>query len=153
MTVYEESSQLKELNEMFISSLPSLPTDVENSIYYPKLKHLLHTEIKNFCREQIELKEDLNFFRMSVGSQLPESEIREYLDGLKSKYNAVQNGKIGIEYHIEVTRVDFGVPVFCMIRRGDDITMKKFVFRFRKISSEGVGSLSSSGVLQKGGER
>ena len=67
---------------------------------------------------------------MSVGKVMSENEIREYLDSLKEKYNSHYED-IGIDYHIEVTRYDYGVPVFCIIKR-NQIYTKKFVFRFRK---------------------
>ena len=82
----EENQQLKTINEMIISTLPSLPNDVENSIYYARIKQLLHPEIMNFCKEQLELKQDLNMLRMSVGEPMTESEIKDYLNGLKEKY-------------------------------------------------------------------
>ena len=143
----DEDKKLVELNEMLVKNINSLPTNIENSIYYTKIKHLLHPEIKNFCKEQIELKEDLNFFRMSVGEFLTEKDIREYLDSLKEKYNNMQN--VGIEYHIESTRLDYGVPVFCVIKRGADILLKKFVFRFRKSNIEsGLGDLTNAQILK-----
>lgn len=83
-----ETSQIQSLNEMFVNVSENLPKDIEQSIYYTKLKTLLHAEIFNFCKEQLELKQDLNLFRMSVGKTMTESEIREYLDGLKEKYNS-----------------------------------------------------------------
>lgn len=142
----EENQQLININEMFISALPSLPTDVENSIYYARIKQLLHPEIMNFCKEQLELKEDLNMLRMSVGEPMTEQEIRDYLNGLKEKYKS--NDHVGIEYHIEITRVDYGVPVFCVIQRGNGIYMKKFVYRFRK-TNQAIGNedLSISQIL------
>lgn len=142
----EENQQLRTLSEMVISTLPSLPTDVENSIYYARIKQLLHPEIMNYCKEQLELKEDLNFLRMSVGEAMTETEIREYLNGLKDKYTS--NEHVGIEYHIEVTRVDYGVPVFCTIQRGNRIFIKKFVFRFRKANQgDGIDGLSISQIF------
>ena len=131
MEILEESAQLKKLNEMFVEVLPSLPTKVENSIYYRKLRTLLHHEIIYFCKEQVELKEDLNLLRMMVGEEMSEKEIREYLDQLKTKYNTVDNN-CALDYHIEVTRIDYGVPVFVVIKRGEKVYMKKLVFRFRK---------------------
>lgn len=146
MILEETDKQLAKINEMFIDSLPSLPTNVENSIYYARIKQLLHPEIYNFCKEQLELKEDLNFLRMSVGEPMTESEIRDYLDSLKAKY--ANNDKVGIEYHIEITRIDYGVPVFCVIRRGNGIFMKKFVFRFRKTNQEaGLADLTNAQIL------
>ena len=88
MKVSEENSQLTQLNEMFVNVLPSLPEDVENSIYYPKLKVALHPEIHNFCREKVELQQDLNILRMSIGEQLTEKEIREYLKLSSKRYVA-----------------------------------------------------------------
>lgn len=142
----EENHLLTTINEMVVSSLPSLPTNVENSIYYARIKQLLHPEIMNFCKEQLELKEDLNMLRMSIGEPMTEKEIREYLNGLKKKYN--ESSHVGIEYHIEITRVDYGVPVFCVIQRGNGIFMKKFVYRFRK-TNQSIGSedLSISQIL------
>ena len=37
ITLEEEDKKLVELNEMFIKALPSLPTEVESSIYYAKI--------------------------------------------------------------------------------------------------------------------
>lgn len=144
----EESQQLVDLNEMFMKTLPSLPIDVENSIYYARIKQLLHPEIMNFCKEQLELKADLNMLRMSVGEPMTETEIRDYLDGLKDKYK--DNDKVIIEYDIQVTRIDYGVPVFCVIHRGNSIIAKKFVFRFRKSNQElGLDDLSNSQIINK----
>lgn len=148
MIILEENAQLTKLNEMFVSVQNSLPTEVENSIYYSKLKALLHPEIYNFCKEQLELKSDLNFLRMSVGETITESEIRDYLNGLKQKYND-QDNNVGIDYHIESTRIDYGVSVFCVIKR-DKIYMKKFVFRFRKSNiSDGIGQLSNAQIIKE----
>ena len=150
-----ENPQLTTLNEMMVQVQNSLPTDVEQSIYYAKLKHLLHPEIFNFCKEQIELKQDLNLFRMSVGKPMVEKEIREYIDNLKQKYNEHYEN-VGLDYHIEVTRYDYGVPVFVVIKR-TEIFMKKFVFRFKKERlTDGIANLSQSGLilntLKKGSE-
>ena len=132
------------LSEMFISVEPSLPPNISNSIYYSRIKHLLYGEIVGFCREQTDLKEDLNNLRQSVGAFLAEDVIREYLDGLKQKYNTINNN-ISIEYHIETTRVDYGVPVFVTIKR-DDCYQKLFVYRFRKGPTTGLSNLTNSGV-------
>lgn len=132
------------LKEMYIQVEKSLPPNIANSVYYSRIKHLLYGEIVSFCKEQSELKEDLNNLRQSIGAFLQESVIREYLDQLKQKYNSVDNN-ISIEYHIETTRIDFGVPVFVTIKR-DDIHQKLFVYRFRKGPTTGLSSLSNSGV-------
>ena len=137
-----------QLNEMIVNVQGSLPKKVENSIYYPKLKVMMHSEIINFCKERIDLKEDLNIFRMNIGQQLTEAEIREYLDGLKAKYNGTEN--IGLDYHIEITKYDYGVPVFVVLKR-DQIYMKKFVFRFKKASvNTNLDGLSQVGVAMGG---
>jgi len=130
MFIEEESKELKTLNEMFVKVFDSLPTNIENSIFYPRLKTLMHMEIRRFTKEQIELRQDLDLLRMNIGEILSEKEIREYLDSLKTKFNSVDNN-VGLDYHVEVTRYDYGVPVFVVIKR-DAIYMKKFVFRFRK---------------------
>lgn len=154
MQILSENSQITQLNEMMVQVKDSLPTEIEQSVYYAKLKQLLHPEIYNFCKEKIELKQDLNFLRMNVGEKMTEKEIREYLDSLKLKYNG-EVDDIGIDYAIEVTRVDYGVPVFVVIKR-NEISMKKFVFRFRKTNQEkGIGNLTVSGLpldALKGGD-
>lgn len=155
MKILNENPQIIQINEMFVNVQQGLSNEIEGSIYYGKLRNLLHSEILGFCKEQLELKQDLNMFRMMIGQDMNESEIREYLDGLKLKYNN-QDNNIGIDYHIEVTRVDYGVPVFVVIKR-NEIFMKKFVFRFKKRKiSEGISNLTISGIpldaLKKGRE-
>ena len=142
-TVTEE---LKEINEAIIRAADSLDPSITNSIYYPRLKQLMFKEIVDFCKEKLELKEDLLELQNFIGLKLSEQEIREYLDELKIKYNMVEN--IGLDYHIEATRVDYGVCVFVTIRR-NDIFMKKFVFRFRKASTDTIFGLSNGGVIDK----
>jgi hypothetical protein len=145
MEILQESSELRQLNEIFVRVENSLPENIENSMFYPKLKHLLHTEIFRFTKEHIELRDDLNFLRQNIGEQFTVDEIKEYLEMLKSKYNMVEDN-VGIDYHLEVTRIDYGVPVFVIIKR-DRIYVKKFVFRFRKLNtSDSVGTLSIGGV-------
>lgn len=153
MYIHEETlnPQLETLNEIFIQNHSSLDPEVTNSIYYSKLKHLLHQEIISFCKEQTELKADLNFFRMSVGQVISSTEIADYLNGLKEKYSKMEN--VGLEYHIEATRIDYGVVVFCMIKRRD-LHVKKFVFRFRKASvSEGIFDISNGGIPENSDEK
>lgn len=136
-----QDPSILQINEMMVRDYDHLPTEIEHSIFYTKLKKLLHQEIISFCREQTELKEDLNLFRMSVGQPSTEAEIREYLDSLKAKYNGVVQN-IGIDYAIEITRIDYFVVVFCVIKRAD-IHMKQFTFRFRKNNlSQGLSNLS-----------
>lgn len=145
MIIEQESRELKTLNEIFIKSLDTLPSDIENSMMYPKIRNLLHPEINRFTREHREVREDLHILRMNVGETISEEEIREYLDGMKQKYN-MEHHNIGLDYHIEATRFDYGVPVFLVIKR-DIIYMKKFVFRFRKASpSVNIAGLSGAGM-------
>ena len=149
MIIYEESKELQTLNEMFVRVEGGLPSKVENSIYYAKLKNLLHKEIVGFTKEKIELRDDLTYLRLSVGEQLTESDIREALDALKNKYNMDDNS-IGLDYHIEVTRIDYGVALFVVIKR-DQIYLKKFVFRYRKANiSSGIEGLTQAGVISEG---
>ena len=89
-----------------------------------------------------DLKDDLNMLRMNVGEQLSEEEIREYLDNLKTTYNSKDNN-VALDYHIEVTRFDYGVPVWVTIKRGS-IHMKKFVFRFRKSTQSTMNVIGGS---------
>lgn len=148
MVILDEDKQIIDLREMVINSSKGLPSSVENSIYYPKLKHLLYNEIIRFTKDRVELRDELHFLRLNIGEPLGEDDIREYLDNLKIKYNN-QDTNTGIEYHIEATRVDLGVSVFVVLKR-DIIYMKKFVFRFKKASpSTGVIGLSASGLLLK----
>lgn len=146
MIIIDESEQVKTINEMLVSVSNALPSSIENSIYYSKLKSALYGEIYDFCKEKVELKKDLNFLRLNVGLSLTEQEIREYLDELKDKYNhSIED--IGIEYHIETTRVDFGVAVFVIIKR-NEVYVKKLVFRFKKEKfSGGIDNLSNSGII------
>ena len=147
MILHEEAKEIRQLNEMFIKVEDSLPTKIENSIFYPKLKVLLHQEILGFFMKSSEadhkdLKDDLNMLRMNVGEQLSEEEIREYLDNLKTTYNSKDNN-VALDYHIEVTRFDYGVPVWVTIKRGS-IHMKKFVFRFRKSTQSTMNVIGGS---------
>lgn len=147
MIICEESNEIKKLNEMFVDVSGALPTNIENSIYYPKIKHLLFPEIVSFCKEKTELKADLNILRDLVGEPMSEPEIRQYLDTLKVKYNGEINN-IGIDYHIEQTKFDYGVAVFVIIKR-DTIYSKKFVFRFKKKDpTASVGDLTTTGLLK-----
>lgn len=146
MNILNESQDIKKVNEMFVDVQPSLSSDITNSIFYNKLKYFMFKEIVDFCKEKIELKNDLLELRVLIGEFLTEQDIRNKLDLLKERYNnTVQN--IGIEYHLESTRIDYGVAVFCIIKR-DDIYAKKFVFRFRKSPQIGLNysGLSSIGA-------
>ncbi len=147
MIIKKDPKTFSQLNEIMINVGDSLNPNIENSIYYPKIKHLLFGEINNFCKERIELRQDLHILRQMIGDVMTEQEIRSYLDNLMDKYNGIEDN-IGILYHIEVTRLDYGVPVVIIIKR-DEIYAKKFVFRFRKDLKAGIGSLSSSGMFKE----
>ena len=54
---------------------------------------------------------------------------------------------IGLDYHLEVTRIDFGCSVFVVIKR-DFIYMKKFVFRFKKDLTTGLEGLTTAGTFK-----
>lgn len=102
-------------------------------------------EIINFCKEFKDIRDDLLYLRAAIGTPLDEGSIRAYFDGLKEKYNTVDNN-VGIDYHIESTRIDYGVPVFVILKR-NEIYMKKFVFRFKKTDlSGGIQGLTNAGV-------
>ena len=143
MQLINESVEVKELNEMIIRTSDSLDPEITNSIYYPRLKQLMFKEIIDFCKDKYELKEDLLELHNYIGQKLSEAQIREYLDELKLKYNLIEN--TGLDYHIESTRVDYGVVVFAIIKRNDILT-KKFVFRFRKAPTDTLFGLSNNGV-------
>ena len=141
----DENEQLNSLNEMFVNVLPNLPSTIENSSYYSRLKTLLMPEIINFCKEFKDIRDDLLYLRAAIGTPLDEGSIRAYFDGLKEKYNTVDNN-VGIDYHVEATRIDYGVPVFVILKR-NEIYMKKFVFRFKKTDlSDGIQGLTNAGV-------
>lgn len=132
----ELSAPIRDTNEAIISVQPSLGIRETNTLYYPKLKYLMFNEITRFCKEKIDVRNDLLTLRTYIGEFLSEEEIQNILDGLKQKYSEVQD--IGIEYHIEATRHDYGVCVFVIIKRGDIVYCKKFIYRFRKSVSTGL---------------
>lgn len=138
------SPELKQLEEMLVHVEPSLPAVIENSVYYARLKYALFPEIYSFCREKTELRDDLNILRLNVGEPMSEDKIRDYMDAMMEHYNDSENN-IGIDYHLEITRIDYGLAVFAVIKR-DEIYMKKFVFRFRKNLADGINGLSNAGV-------
>ncbi len=141
------SPELKKMNEMFVSVQNSLSPRVTNSVYYNRLKYLMFGEIVKFCKEKIELRNDLLNIRSYIGEFMSEADINRYFTDLKMKYNgSVHN--VGLEYHIETTRIDYGVCVFVIIKR-DNIYVKKFIYRFRKDPQIGIesGNLSPIGNL------
>ena len=142
--VLDESKDIEKLNETIIKIIPSVPEKILNSSYYPRIKVLEMPMIIKFCKEQISLKNDLLAILTYVGEPMSEENIRLIFDSMKEKYN--RNDKIGIEYHIEMTRYDYGICLFAIIKR-DDVYAKKFVFRFRRkdLSKSNIDGLTSVG--------
>lgn len=132
MYIESDSNEIKMLDEFVVElSDSNISDNVERSIFYPKLKQLMFKEINLFCREQIALKNDLQFVRMQIGMPMGEQEVRELFETLMKKYNTSNNDNVGLIYHLETTRFDYGVSLFVIIKR-DEIYAKKFVFRFRR---------------------
>jgi hypothetical protein len=132
---------------MFVHVKKNLPKDIENSVFYPKQRDSLKRELFSFMKEQISLREDLMFLRNKVGDPIKEEEIRSYMERLSTKYNDIDNN-VGLSYHIEATRIDYGLSVHVIIFRGQ-IHVKKFVFRFRKTETKaGLDNVSSSGIIE-----
>lgn len=142
--VLDESTDIEKLNETIVKIIPSVSEKILNSSYYPRIKVLELPEIIRFCKEQTSLKNDLLAILTYVGEQMSEEDIRNIFDSMKRKYN--QNDKIGLDYHIEMTRYDYGICLFVIIKR-DDVYAKKFVFRYkRKDKSEtNIDGLTSVG--------
>ena len=132
MRIESDSNELRLLDEFSVEMSDSNISDnIERSIFYPRLKQLLFKEINLFCREHTALKADLQFVRMQIGTPMSEQDIRVMMDEMMKRYNTPANDNVGIMYHIEKTRFDYGVPVFVIIKR-DEIQAKKFVFRFKR---------------------
>jgi hypothetical protein len=132
---------------MCVHVRPNLSKEIENSVFYPKQRDSLKRELFSFMKEQIPLRDDLMFLRNKVGDPIKESEIRDYMERLSRKYNDNDNNT-GLSYHIEATRIDYGLSVHVVIFRGQ-IHVKKFVFRFRKTETKsGLDNLSSSGIIE-----
>lgn len=147
MIIEEESKELKDLNETFIKVLPSAPESVLNSAFYPRIRILEIPEIMQYCREHTDLKNDLLAIATFIGEFLTEDQIRDIFDGLKNKYNT-NDSLVGLEYHMEATRVDFGIVLFVAIKR-NNFYIKKFIFRFRKALDVSMSGLSNIGVPEE----
>jgi len=126
----DESKKQETLHEMFIKVESAHASTLENSIFYSRIKNTMMHDLMSFMREQIDLRDDLMKLRSKIGDAMSERDIRRELDKLMKKYNEADNN-VGLIYHIESTRVDYGVPVMVMIKR-NIIYVKKFVFRFKK---------------------
>ena len=146
MIIESDSNELKMFDEFSVELSDSgISDNVERSIFYPRLKQLLFKEINLFCREHIGLKADLQFIRMQIGSPMTEQEVRALFEELIRKYNTSANDNVGVMYHVEKTRFDYGVPLFVIIKR-DEILAKKFVFRFKRkeLSDPGISFRNES---------
>ena len=132
---------------MFVHVKPNLSKELENSIQYPRQRDSLKREIFAFMKEQIGLRDELMALRNRVGDAVKESDLTDHMEKLSRKYNDIDNN-VGFSYHIEATRIDYGLSVHVVIFRGQ-IHVKKFVFRFRKLETKaGLDNVSSSGIIE-----
>lgn len=141
------------LNEMVINVDDKKNKQVtfadEHSVVYGRLKQRLHPDILKFCLNEIDLKDDLMFFRSMVGDTLREIDVLNYVKNIQEKYNNDRsyNRNVGIDYFIESTRYDFVLILFVTIIRGENIFQTRFVFRYRKSDTNaGVMGMNMSGL-------
>lgn len=153
VTVSESEKVSKVINEMIINvdsrDGKSVTFRDEHSIVYGRLKQRLQNDIIKFCLNEIELRNDLMFFRSMVGDVLNEREIIKHVENIQDKYNngRVLNKKIGVDYFLESTRYDFVLVLFITVIRGENVFQTRFVFRFRKGSlTDGVYDQDMSGL-------
>lgn len=130
----DRSGSSEILNELFVKVHDSLPSDLQRSIFYSRLRNRTHREIMIFTREQVGLKNDLIKLKAKIGSSMSEKDIINLFEPLLAKYNNIDNS-VGLVYHIEATRIDYGVSLVAIVKR-ENISVKKFVFRFRRKSKE-----------------
>lgn len=153
----ETSSESNELsrviNEMVIQVDDRTTKEVryadEHSIVYGRLRQRLHNDIIKFCLNEVDLKNDLMFFRSMVGDTLRERDINNFVKDIQAKYNNNRgyNKNVGIDYFIESTRYDFVLVLFVIIVRGANIHSTRFVFRYRKGNiTDGVYGQDLSGL-------
>lgn len=143
----------KILNEMIINVDDKKRKHVsfadEHSIVYGRLKQRLQPDILDFCRNEIDLKDDLLFFRSMVGDTLREVDVLNHVKNIQEKYNNGRsyNRNVSIDYFIETTRYDFVLVLFVTIIRGENIYQTRFVFRYRKSNqTAGVHGMDMSGL-------
>jgi len=144
------------LNEMVISVDDKKDRQVtyadEHSIVYGRLKQRLQLDIIKFCLNEIDLKDDLLFFRSMVGDTLREIDILDHVKNIQDKYNNGRsyNRNVAIDYFMETTRYDFVLVLFVTIVRGENIYQTRFVFRYRKDNvNAGVSGMNMSGLPEK----
>lgn len=146
----------KVINEMVINiddrSKKAVTHADEHSIVYGRLKQRLHTDILKFCLNEVDLKNDLMFFRSMVGDTLREVDILNYVGDIQDKYNNGRgyNRNVGVDYFMNSTRYDFVLVLFVTIIRGENINQTRFVFRYRKPgASEGAYGMDLSGLPKR----
>lgn len=146
----------KIINEMVINiddkSNKQVTYADEHSIVYGRLKTRLQLDIVKFCLNEVDLKDDLMFFRSMVGDTLRETDILSYVKDIQDKYNNGRsyNRNVGIDYFIETTRYDFVLVLFVTIIRGENVFQTRFVFRYRKDNiNAGVHDVNMSGLPEK----
>ena len=144
------------LNEMVINVDTKKDKQVtyadEHSIVYGRLKQRLQLDIIKFCLNEIDLKDDLLFFRSMVGDTLRETDILSHVKNIQDKYNNGRsyNRNVAIDYFMETTRFDFVLVLFVTIIRGENIYQTRFVFRYRKDNiNAGVSGMTMSGLPEK----
>lgn len=124
----------------------------EHSIVYGRLKQRLQHDIIKFCLNEVDLKNDLLFFRSMVGDTLRENDILNHVKNIQDKYNNGRsyNRNVSIDYFIETTRYDFVLVLFITIIRGENIFQTRFVFRYRKSSqTAGIRGMDMSGLPEE----
>lgn len=124
----------------------------EHSIVYGRLKQRLQLDIVKFCMNEVDLKDDLMFFRSMVGDSLSESDILSFVTDIQDKYNNGRsyNRNVSLDYFMETTRYDFVLVLFVTIIRGENIFQTRFVFRYRKTNiNSGIRDMDMSGLPHK----
>jgi len=146
----------KIINEMVIKVDDRTKKEVnyadEHSIVYGRLKQRLQPDIIKFCLNEVDLKDDLLFFRSMVGDTLREIDVLKYVKDIQDKYNNGRsyNRNVAIDYFMETTRFDFVLVLFVTIVRGENIFQTRFVFRYRKAGlNDGVYGVNMSGLPEK----
>ena len=146
----------KIINEMVINVDDKKDRQVkyadEHSIVYGRLKQRLQLDIIKFCLNEIDLKNDLLFFRSMVGDTLREVDVLNHVKNIQDKYNNGRsyNRNVAIDYFIEPSRYDFVLVLFVTIIRGENIFQTRFIFRYRKDNiNAGVRGMNLSGLPEE----
>lgn len=152
----ESETISKLINEMVINVDSRVGKEVtyrdEHSVVYNRLKQRLQNDIIKFCTNEVDLRNDLMFFRSMVGDTLNEKDILRHVKAIQDKFNNDRsyNKRVGIDYFLESTRYDFVLVLFVSIIRGENVFQTRFVFRYRKGSlADGVYGQDLSGLPVK----